>query len=235
MIIANEEVTGKLYKKLIQYACLKSDRIMFKIERESPHEKRNIMELKKFLEILGITFEEAMKQYQDKDFLENVYNLLKDKKGMPWNDRIEELDQEIRNGDLSKELAEECKVAIIKRKIENVLLNTVGKTMYEEKIKMITKRLQQDFLNSEMQDRPYELMILYEKYFYQMSDTVKAFLLEQDDLFGWKFPNLPEDIAFFDKDRCWMEIVAHEHLAFMEIDEQEKKELEEIGIRMYED
>ncbi len=47
-------------------------------------------------------------------------------------------------------------------------------------------------------------------------DCVKEFLVSENSLFSWRYPNAPEDISFFRGDTVWCRTVAHEKRAFFD-------------------
>lgn len=59
-----------------------------------------------------------------------------------------------------------------------------------------------------------------------------GFLKATEGLYSWQYPIMPEDLCFFQGERCYLKSVAHENLCFLYDDGKEtKKALRKIGIR----
>lgn len=66
--------------------------------------------------------------------------------------------------------------------------------------------------------------------------SVRKLLLIADSMFGWKYPDLPEDVSFFRQGKCWLRNVAHENMMFFEnITNYEFELLCKIGVELYPD
>ncbi len=59
---------------------------------------------------------------------------------------------------------------------------------------------------------------------YRLNDHSLRILLSAGSLFGWNYPDLPEDLSFFSNGQCIMGINAHERYAFMQ-DSRENRSL----------
>lgn len=55
----------------------------------------------------------------------------------------------------------------------------------------------------------------YQVVFYKNDSCAKDVLLKAEDIFGWRSPLFPEDLAFFRGNECWFYSVAHEKIAMV--------------------
>ena len=54
-------------------------------------------------------------------------------------------------------------------------------------------------------------------------------------LYNWMYPNLPEDLCFYKKGKCFLKSVAHEKLCWIYAEEEdEKRALKKIGLKFIE-
>ncbi len=48
--------------------------------------------------------------------------------------------------------------------------------------------------------------------FYKTDVMAKSIILQAESILAWEYPQYPEDICFFRKNRCWFFTVAHEEI-----------------------
>ena len=71
----------------------------------------------------------------------------------------------------------------------------------------------------------------YKVVFYRNDPRAKSILKEASSLSSWKRPEYPEDLAFFNGNRCWFYSVGHENIsAIIDADEEDIYFLKSKGI-----
>lgn len=66
----------------------------------------------------------------------------------------------------------------------------------------------------------------------KLSDKLIGPLKAIGGLYDWQYPNMPEDLCFFSKGKCFLKSVAHEKLCFIYTDDKfDMKILKKIGLK----
>jgi len=69
----------------------------------------------------------------------------------------------------------------------------------------------------------------------QLDESIGGYFKSTSGLYDWIFPDMPEDLCFFSKGKCWLRSIAHEKLCFIYIeDDFEKNVLKQMGLKYYE-
>lgn len=218
----------------LNYICNNSDVISMKITTKLPHEKVLEQEFAKICSIMGITKEEGIENYTNNDFINKIYEKVKDSEGIinKWSNPLEGLEKEF-----GEKRVKEAKLDCIRMDIENILFCGAGKVIYEEKIERLTNILKEDFIKKESIIRNHEYMEDYDIYYYKMSEKLKEMLIQEvqkvKNIYYIEFPNFPEDFEFYRKGKCWVTITSHEEECYITLEnEKEYQELTKLGIEL---
>ena len=67
--------------------------------------------------------------------------------------------------------------------------------------------------------------------FYRLNDDLQKYLLSNQSLYKWDFPDYPTDISFFKDGICWLNSITHEEICDIYVEsEEEFNYLKSIGI-----
>lgn len=231
MLKLKKEPKKEVYKKLIEYACEECDTLLIVIEYNMLI--INIARFDKICELTKLTEEELLKEYK-KNGVKNITNIIE-----------------------KTELKEQLSKDIIKIIIEEYEETKKKYIEKKEKMKKIKDELKQDlilerhnpewcghaswfepFYNSSSIEEKIQIEYqhrgeyIFDICFYRTSENVKRFLLQQERLYNFISPNLPEDICFLKNGGCWLRTISHEHEGYIyEQNEREKLYLKQIGLR----
>lgn len=223
--------SGENYEKFIKYVCDKSNIISFKIITRVAHEKEDKREIKKICKLLNIPLEEIIKNYNSSNFIGNLCNKLKDQKRITrkWTNSLKRIEKK---NYFSKKEIEAIKQEHIKMNIEDIILGSIGKTIYDDKIIKIEGLLEKDFIKKEMFLKHSRFVNDYNIYYYRISKTIENLLINQKGLYT-RFPEFPEDIKFLKDDNIWIEIISHEEICRINVkDENEYNYLQSLGLEL---
>ena len=225
-----EEPKGEVYKKFIKYACNKSNILSFNVVIRIAHEKEIEKEFNKLCVLLEVDKEEVIKNYNNPDFIDNIFYKLKNRKGIirKWTNPLKGIERKFK-----KEEIREIKDRHIKMDIENIIFKNAGKIIFNDRMKEIRKKLEEDFIKIESIVNNSKVMNDYDVYYYKNSNRVETLLMNQERLYNMIFPNFPEDIRFFKNDYNWFKTISHEEIALISIkDLEEYNYLKSIGLKL---
>lgn len=225
-----EEPREENYNKFIKYVCNMSNIISFKVVTRKSNEKRLGKEFNKLCKLLNISKEEVIKNYNNPIFIEDTFNKLKGRKGIikKWTNPLKGVEKKIGK---SKEEVLRIKEKHIKMDIENIIFITVGKIIFEDKMKQIQELLKEDFIKKETVLNHCKFVESYDVYYYKISNEVEKMLINQRRLYNMLFPDFPEDIRFFKDNNLWIETISHEEIGIINIDdEKEYNYLKSMGL-----
>lgn len=241
MFIKMEYIAINEFKKdvsvnFIKYACKKSDMLSFDIKKRIAHNKIVKRQFNKLCSLLDVSKEEAIKKYDNFDFIEQAFCELKDRKGIiiKWTNPLKGIEKEL---NISIEEMNRIKEKHIKQDIKYILLMGAGKIIYDENIKILKKMLEEDFVKNEYKINNYQDMEDYEICYYKISEKIEEIIIneiiEHNGIYYIEFPNFPENIKFYKNNQCWIETISHEELCFIDVEnEKEYQELTKIGLKL---
>lgn len=235
MLELKKEPKKETYKKLIEYACEKCDTVLMVIRYDML--MSNIARFDKICELTDLEENDVLKEYKENG-VKNIANIIK-------------------RTELKKQLSEDIIETIIKG-YEKIKKEYVTKKKTMEKIKdslredLILERhnpewcgqaswfelfyISKSSIEEKIQiEYKHKGEYIYNICFYKTSENVKEFLLQQNRLYKFLPPNLPEDICFLKNGKCWLKTIAHEHEGYIfEQNEEEKEYLKQIGLKFEE-
>ncbi len=104
------------------------------------------------------------------------------------------------------------------------------KKMVDSGLLSIKKNIIKTYYDTEYLGSIYEYEC--ETYIVKFEEATMGFLKATEGLYSWQYPIMPEDLCFFQGERCYLRSVAHENLCFIYDDSKEtKKALRKIGIK----
>lgn len=226
-----EEPEGKVYKKLIEYACKINNIIKFKIPNEEFYEDYIEEEFGKICKLTNMSKEYITNNYNNEKVLKDMYLNLKDNRNMIWSKIVEEDRKK-----LIKENASEKIISILTEStkstyFDKILHLGIGKTIYDRNFKILEDGINENIrvINNFKPIAVKEWC--YNTYSIKINDKIKEILLQYHSLYALTFPNLFEDIEFFRDDYCWMEIDSRAKICLIYPNNDAQKEyLRNIGL-----
>lgn len=207
----------------LNYICNNSDVISMTIQEKIPNEKMCKREFDKLCKLLNINKEEAISKYNNQEFINEIYNKVKDTKGI------------VRKWTNGNNKNEEIREIWIKSDIVSILSFGKGVYRYYDKTKEIQELLKEDFIKRE-ESKYYFHANMY-VYYYRMTEKLKEMLIEEvqkvKNIYYIEFPDFPEDFVFYRKGKCWVTITSHEEECYITLEnEKEYQELTKLGIEL---
>lgn len=235
MLKLKREPKKEIYRKLIEYACERCDTVLMVIRYDMM--MSNIARFDKICELANLEENDVLKEYKENG-TKNIASIIK-------------------KTELKKQLSEDIIETIIKG-YEKIKKEYVTKKKTMEKIKdslredLILERhnpewcgqaswfelfyISKSSIEEKIQiEYKHKGEYIYNICFYKTSENVKEFLLQQNRLYKFLPPNLPEDICFLKNGKCWLRTTTHEHEGYIfEQNEAEKEYLKQIGLKFEE-
>ena len=216
MLVKNE-INGKTFEKLIDYAYDKCDYVSFKYYFE-PFDFSFRKGMDVILSTPGFTKDDIIKNFSD-SYLDKAYEYFKN------NDKI--FDETYLNDD--SDIAEFRRLLAIKNSINMVFYNHV-KEVFIEKFKhnLVSEQLI-DVKEEDLFDRG----ILY---IFKFNEEMKKEILTNKSLYDWCQPKYLDDIAFIKGNDYWLySITSREYCDILCENEKELEYLKTIGIEFKKD
>lgn len=219
--------------EFIKYACRNSDMLSFDIKKRIANDKMYKKQFDKLCLLLDISIEEIISKYNNSDFIEQAFSKLKNRKGIikKWTNPIKGIEKEL---NMTIEEKNRIKERHIKEYIRNIVFIGAGQIIYNKNIKNI---LNKEFIKSEYQINKCKYMEDYEICYYKTSKEIEELLIDMtiksNGIYYIEFPNFPENIKFYKENKCWIEIISHEDLCFINIENEKQYEiLIEMGLKL---
>lgn len=235
MLELKKEPKKETYRKLIEYACEKCDTILMVIGYAM--EMSNIARFDKICELTNLEENDVLKEYKQNG-TKNIASIIK--KTELKKQLSEDIIKTIINGygKIKKEYIKkkETMERIKDNLKEDLILERYnpewcGHASWFEPFYISTSSIEEKIQIEYKHKGEY----IYNICFYKTSDNVKEFLLQQDRLYKFLAPNLPEDICFFKNGKCWLKTTTHEHEGYIfEQNGEEKEYLKQIGLKFEE-
>lgn len=235
MLKLKREPKKEIYRKLIEYACKECDTVLMVIRYDMM--MSNIARFDKICELTNLEENDVLKEYKENG-AKNIASIIK--KTELKEQLNEEIIKTIINGyeKIKKEyITKKRTMEKIKDNLKEDLIlerhnpEWCGNASWFEPFYISTSSIEEKIQIEYKHKGEY----IYNICFYKTSDNVKEFLLQQDRLYKFLPPNLPEDISFFRNGKCWLETVSHERIGRIYTkDEEEIKYLKQIGLKFEE-
>lgn len=234
----DEEPSGKVYKKLIEYACKINDTLKFKGPNISFYEEHFEGKFEEICKLLNRNKEEIIKNYNNEKFMKDLYKQayfqLKDNSNMIWSKNLEK-DKE----KLLKDGASEKNIEIITSStISTFLKNIIDLEVFNRNFSILKQVAQDNVVNMITVNNTYPSKTMrinegeYDAYSIKISDKVKNMILQYSGLYTLVFPNLFEDIEFSKNDCCWLETATRARICMIyPNNEKEIEYLKKIGLK----
>lgn len=240
-----EEPKGESYRKLIKYALMKSDIVMFVYRKDRYIKGANCETIKKMSEILNKETSDIESNYLN--YIENKYEELYENIQYILGNQMNLVNiiYKQKKNDINKIIKEQI-INNVKNEIEcknNLLIQEKNINDLKEELKKYLVKERHDskwvgneviLENNKIQNAKYNDKNIYDICFYKVCERIERFLLESvDSLYSFNPPLLPEDISFLKKGYCWFNTVSHEEVASMDIENlEEYNYLLNIGIKI---
>lgn len=206
-----EEVNGKKYKELMNYALNKNNVLTVNTVN---YEKRIISQKKENNRII--------------DLICNFFNEDKNNLTEKYKENREETLNKIfskikfRKNEYKEYYEMRAKDSVI-RALENSENYTEEEKIYIEKVKNVLKIFEKDLIKKEVYG-------FIDKHYYKITLKEKEFLLKKSNLYDYEYPS-PENMCLLDNEKLWLETITHERMCTIYGNKEDEEFLNKIKVK----
>lgn len=201
-----EDIKGEKYKQIINYLLENANIMSFDVLNIPPQGKQEFDNICKMLN--------ENKNDLIIEYIKNNYNI---------NSIVNRLYSKLK-------CLNEKQYKVNRNYIEAYVSAGLEVDIYYEKVTKILENLKIDLINIKVLPFGYHPG---NRYYYKITPKIKEYLLSENNIFNFSFPQKPENICLYNDRILWLETITHEKMCSIYGNEKDANYIEKLGIHMH--